>query len=515
MPNPHVVFLLPNIFHNPSGISTYYFNLIQILNRLQYKVSLLIAGNEKESIHQVSSSFHENQEKELKELGGQIIYVPFVSCKKEISFTFPLDSDKLIKSLKELEPDLLWCTEHSLFILKTLGNICELLKRPLVCYLHSSLENFCSKISDTTLSATLHGSLKRMLPLNLTSCTMVLTSGLDLAQNYRCAQWKARKWIATQITPIDESEFEAYYIINNNNNNNKNSSNNSSNNNSITKFANITLSSLSSVWNHYSQHYWLFVGKLEKEEGVERLPVIWKYLNKKNTKLIIVGMGSYLKWLKDNIPKNGEWLFLSQEIPRTQLVKLYQHTVGLITTHTQPSFGYMCLEAGICACPLLISIVKDKKNKNNTNIVNMKSRKENKKQEEEEEEQDQEDIDSNERQIIETSDQERKRNLLEENKNSDLTSLMQNSIAHSNSLSSLSVPNDEAVSALRSISFSAEAAYREWKTEEECAYFMDNSHTWTALPNRNALKKTITEFQIDQLKCTAQLFQHLVHVRKY
>ena len=610
MPHPHILFITPVLFHSPSGLSTYYTNLFRFITRWQYRVSILIAGDAK--IHGLSNAFMQS----LGLLESEIRFCSFVQSKD--GYTFPKQPNEAVNMIRELRPDVVWCMENSLFILEALAKVCNEIQRPLACRLHSCLETLFRRCTESHPSS-VFPALESFLPLLLSSCTIVNTNDLKMAINYQAEHWKPRKEFRLQITPIDERIFVPNYsglysqptlnqlkkikdkiIINDKNKNEE------------------------EIWNLYPKQYWLYVGKLETEDGVKRLLIVWEHVNK-GTILVILGQGSQLNWLKKRAPP--EWIFYSQ-ISRKTLPNLYQQAAGLITTHIYPSFGYVWLEAGLCACPLLIAVSEETENeikqedasessssslneKNNSNNSDpesnlssfsssssslntehsVHSKSINKDEKEEEDEDEKEEEEEEDESKIEQEDNEKNQNRKEmkrlksnitnrnntehmstsnnesdsSNKNSDyndnneedkedneknqkkksnkniiinLSKEQQKQQQHKQlnqskekkkniqngeqkeekleeNKSQNSEKSQEQVSPNFSIFFSSNSAYREWKTEEECAKWINQKQTWTSLNFRKSLWVKIGDFQRSQLHYTASLFQELVHLKEY
>jgi glycosyltransferase involved in cell wall biosynthesis len=352
MPKPHIVFITPVLFQVSCGLSTYYFNLFSWLSRWQYRMSLIVAGDPKR--HELSLPF-------LNSLGvsSPVTFIPFVECPD--GSTLPVDAVLAVSTIRELNPDVLWCTESSLFIVKDIAHLCEEMRVPLVCRLHQSLETFFRRCAECYESF-MHPVLKRLLPLLLSSCTMVLTSDWNLAKNFEGENWRPRhEELRIQITPIDEMIFKPRFL--------PPRAEALKMEQSLeylkTHTEDQTQMEIETVCEHLYRRYWLFVGQLIEAEGVMRVPEIWKHVPAE-TPLVIVGEGPLQSWLEERASRN--WYFY-KTASRRLLAKLYQNAAGLITAHTQPSFGYMSLESALCACPILNAVNKSTIDQDDTDII--------------------------------------------------------------------------------------------------------------------------------------------------
>lgn len=456
MPKPHIVFITPVLFQVSCGLSTYYFNLFSWLSRWQYRMSLIVAGDAKR--HELSLPF-------LNSLGisSPVTFIPFVECPD--GSTLPVDAAEAVASIRELKPEVVWCTESSLFIVKDLAHLCAELHIPLVCRLHQSLETFFRRCAECYESF-MHPVLKSLLPLLLSSCTMVLTSDWRLAKNFEGNHWRPRREeLRIQITPIDEMIFKPRFL--------PPRAEELKMKQSLEYIQNTTVVSVDEkqpigievVCEQLYRRYWVFVGQLIEEEGVMRLPLIWQHLPQ-DTPLVIVGEGPMQQWLEEHALPN--WYFY-QTAERRLLAKLYQNAAGLITAHTQPSFGYMSLEAALCACPLLNAINKPASspavNDETANDVKMWD----------------ENNDPNVDHAVPVKQQQQEISLEE----------------------------------LRPLSFTEKAACRLWSTERECAQYMLDVEQWSNLAARKALRLEVVAFQDQHVHLTARLLQQLVHLKCY
>lgn len=476
MPKPHLVFVIPALFQTSSGLTTYYVNLFRWLSRWQYTISLIVAGDSK--THELSGAFQQ-----VVGITPPVTFIPCVEC--EDGSTLPIDGNLAIQTIRRLKPDTVWCTENSLFIVEALARVCDELHCPLVCRLHQSLQTFFRRSAKCYHSG-LHPTLLRILPLLFSSCTMVMTSDLMLARNFQATHWKPRRELRLQITPIDEPVFKPR------------SQAPSADSAQAKEAARVwkqilargsgtasawTTQTVEQVSEQLYRQYWLFVGKLTEDEGVKRLPLIWNLLmqlagskHELIPPLIIVGEGPLLETLQNCRPfALTHWYFYPRHAKRRLLAKLYQNAAGLLTTHTQPSFGYMSLEAALCACPLLTAVpssvplrkspfdAMDETVRSTTSTVASSSS--STRQEEEE--------------------------------------------SRDNSAESVEEPG------LRPLSFTMNAAYRLWHTETECAQWIRERAKWTTLAARMTLHKEVNMYQDRHLHLTALLFQQLVHLGEY
>ena len=427
-------------------------------------------------------------------------------------------------------PDVVWCTEHAVLGLQALYDACRQLDCALVVALHHRVDALVAQLRSSGAHTSDDRELLRTrLPLLFSGCDLALVSGPALAQDYLAHQWRPRRGMLVQITPVDEPHFRpAFHRI-------LPSCASAGSSGAASPLHDVLRRHLSDAeWPRWREElreneFWLHVGKLEREEDCLLLRDVWACLlqrtagagpstgsgagRKRVPALLVVGTGTLLDALRvSQAPEDAarrRWTLLPRALPREELAVLYQSARGLVACNTHVSFGYAWLEAALCACPLLLRGAPgaEPQTERWPRAASSCDHGEHGDQNDHGDHADH--GDHGDRSACGAYEHDPDATADHETSGGD--SLLVRPCREGASECGNRAP--AAAPHARPLDFGPHTAVREWSAPAQAADWIERQSEWTLLAARKALHMSVSDFQERQLVATAQTLQRLVHLR--